>query len=86
MSLVVVHTGSMEYKLYSSGEIRLTIPASDWIQDCQRQLGLGKHVIIESSLPDLESTELPKMYTKKKKPWLTVSRNRMKSWLTCKMN
>ena len=34
MSLVVAHTGSMEYKLYGSGEIKVTIPASDWIKDC----------------------------------------------------
>ena len=60
LRLLAASSESMEYKLYSSGEIRLTIPASDWIQDYQRQLGLGKHVIIESSLPDLERTEIPK--------------------------
>ena len=67
MSLVVAPTGSMEYKLYNSAEIKLTIPASDWIQDYQRQLGLGKHVIIESSLPDLESIELPKNVNEEEK-------------------
>ena len=67
VNLVVASSGHMEYKLYSSGEIRLTIPASDWIQDYQRQLGLGKHVIIESSLPDLESTELPKNVNEEEK-------------------
>lgn len=67
VTLVVAPGGNMDYKLYSSGEIRLTIPASDWIHDYQRQLGLGKHVIIESSLPDLESTDLPKNVNEEKK-------------------
>lgn len=31
VNLVVAPGGNMKYKLYSSGEIRLTIPASDWI-------------------------------------------------------
>ena len=55
---VVVAVGDMALKLYNSGELRISIPASDWIHDYQERLGLGRHLIIESKLPELEKLEL----------------------------